>query len=111
VINYEGRRFRSAEALPGESAEAVYRQEGDLVWAEIKGGDVRHGSLAGLCDAGGRVEFAYIMVRGNGETGETVVGRCVSRPEILADGRIRLHETWERFLPQAAQGESVLDEV
>jgi hypothetical protein len=108
VISYEGRRFRTAGALPGESAEAVYHQDGDLVWAEIKGGDVRHGSLAGRCDAGGRVEFAYIMVRDNGDL---VVGRCVSLPEVLADGRIRLNETWERFLPQAAQGESVLDEV
>jgi hypothetical protein len=108
MINYDGRRFHTAGALPGESAEAVYHQDGDLVWADIQGGDVRHGSLTGLCDADGRVEFTYTMVRGDGEL---VAGRCVSVPERLADGRIRLNESWERYLPQAARGVSAIDEV
>jgi hypothetical protein len=32
-------------------------------------------------------------------------------PEVLPDGRIRLHETWERFGADAATGTSCIEEI
>ena len=43
--------------------------------------------------------------------GALVAGHCESTPELLPDGRIRLHERWERYGPQAATGVSELDEI
>ncbi|MGF1425975.1 hypothetical protein [Kitasatospora sp. LaBMicrA B282] len=108
MIDYHGRRFRSAEIPPGQGAEAVYRQQGDLLWAEFSGGEIRHGSLSGLCGPDGVLEFGYTMVRTDGAV---ISGRSVSRPELLADGRIRLHERWERYGAHAERGTSALEEV
>jgi Ala-tRNA(Pro) deacylase len=109
MINYDGRRFRPiTHGVHADAAVALYRQEGGLVWAEFTGGEVRKGSLSGLRAANGNLEFTYSMVLADGEV---VAGRCRSTPQILADGRIRLHETWERYGPHADSGVSVLDEI
>ncbi|MGY0231547.1 hypothetical protein [Longispora urticae] len=109
MINYDGRRFRSAVVSPnGEQAVAQYRQDGDLLWAEFAGGEWRRGSINGVCAADGRLTFGYTMVRLDGEV---ISGRCVSTPQLLEDGRIRLHEEWERFGPHADRGVSYLEEV
>jgi len=111
MINYEGRRFRKVLESAGDAAAAPvarYHHEGDLVWAEFAGGDVRRGSLAGTCAADGTVTFAYSMVL---DRGEVVSGQSVNTPEILDDGRIRFHERWERFGPHSDTGVSHLEEV
>jgi hypothetical protein len=35
----------------------------------------------------------------------------VNTPEVLADGRIRLHERWERYGAHADSGISYIEEV
>jgi hypothetical protein len=108
-IDYDGRRFRSTAHGPDADAPiALYRQEGDLLWAEFSGSDVRRGSLSGLSAGDGTLQFTYTMVLADGEI---VAGRCRSTPEVLPDGRIRLHEQWERYGPRASSGVSQLDEV
>lgn len=109
MIDYDGRRFRPVGADGGESGRvAVYHQSGDLLWGEFTGGDARRGTLSGLCDGDGRLEFAYSVVLTDGAV---VSGRCRSTPEVLADGRIRLAEQWERFGPHAASGRGWLEEI
>jgi hypothetical protein len=93
-------------ALP--TPVAHYHQAGDLLWGEFSGGDVRRGSLAGTCDVDGVLRFAYCMVQADGEY---VTGYCRSVPELLADGRIRLTEYWERFGAGASTGVSALEEL
>jgi hypothetical protein len=78
------------------------------VWAEFQGGEVRRGSLTGLCAEDGTLDFAYTMVLG---TGAVISGRNVSIPEILPDGRIKLNERWERYGRHADQGTSTIVEV
>ncbi|MFG2064562.1 hypothetical protein ACGFIK_24435 [Micromonospora sp. NPDC048871] len=108
-ISYDGRRFRRPEEVTdGGAPTAVYHQQGDLVWAEVAGGEVRRGSLVGRCAEDGTLAFSYSMVL---QGGEVISGRSVSRPEILADGRIRLHEEWERFAPRASAGTSAIEEA
>ncbi len=106
MVNYDGRRFR-----PEDAPEPVvtYRQEGDLLWAEIPvGGHVRRGSLAGRCAPDGTLDFADCMVLGDGEV---VSGRCRSTPVPRQGGGVRLREEWERYGPNAATGVSYLTEV
>ena len=111
MINYDGRRFSPVTEGPERAADrpvAHYHQKDDLVWGEFAGGDVRHGSLAGTSAADGAIRFGYSMVT---DAGEVVVGRCHSVPEVLADGRIRLTERWERFGAGADSGVSYLEEL
>jgi hypothetical protein len=109
MINYDGRTFRAVHADPAQPASsAVYRQRDNLVWAEFGGGEVRRGSLTGLCGADGTVEFAYTMVLADGAV---ISGRSVNTPEFLPDGRIQLNEEWERYGEHADRGHSVIVEV
>lgn len=109
AIDYDGRRFRSGDALAdGRSALATYHQSGDVLWGEFAGGHAKRGALSGSCAEDGSLEFSYCMVL---ENGDLVSGLCRSTPEVLADGRIRLREDWQRFAPQAGRGISYLEEV
>jgi len=38
-------------------------------------------------------------------------GKCVSTPEILVDGRIRLYEKWKWLDTEATEGKSIIEEV
>ena len=104
MISYDGRRFRSV----AHGAVTTYRQDGDVVWAELSGSGVRRGALTGLCAPDGTLEMAYTMVR---DDGRVISGRCRSTPSVMDDGRIRLAETWERFPPHADAGHSELEEL
>jgi len=108
MISYDGRRFSPAPAGPGGAVIADYHQREDLIWAEFAGGEVRRGSLAGTSTADGVLQFAYCMVL---TSGEAVTGLCRSVPQVLADGRIRLTEHWERFGAGADSGISTLEEL
>jgi hypothetical protein len=106
LIDFDGKTFRAPD-MGGDAPVAAYHQRGDLVWAEFAGGGVRRGSLTGLRHHDS-LELAYTMVLADGSV---LAGHCRSTPEILPDGRIRLHECWERYGPHAATGRSTLDEV
>jgi hypothetical protein len=111
LIDYDGRRFRAAGPGSDDGADApvaVYRQRGDLLWADFSGGGVRRGSLTGLCRPDDSLEFTYTMVLADGTV---LAGYCESTPELLPDGRIRLHERWQRYGPNASTGISDLDEI
>lgn len=106
MIDYDGRRFRK-EGSDG-TAIAVYRQEGDVVWAEVSGGEVLRGSVMGRRDPNGTLRLGYTIVL---DTGEVICGHTVNTPEITGDGRLRLREVWERYGAHAATGLSYLEEV
>lgn len=110
-ISYDGRKFHSAAAeTAGQEGGGVvghYHQDGDVIWAEFAGGRVVRGSLAGRSDHDGVLHLAYCQLL---DDGSVVSGRCTSHPTLLADGRVRLEEHWERFGPHAGTGVSVIEE-
>ena len=109
MINYDGRRFRKITAGPDhEAPTTLYRQDGDVIWAELTGGGVRRGALTGLCAEDGTIDMAYTMVLASGAV---ISGHSVNTPEVLADGRIQLNEKWERYGANADAGTSSIVEV
>jgi hypothetical protein len=40
-----------------------------------------------------------------------MTGVCHSKPEILKNGKIRLHETWQWTSGDQSKGKSILEEV
>jgi len=110
--NYAGRHFRSLEnSDTGEVGDGTvfrYHQEGDLVWANYSGGEVRHGTLVARADDHGVLDMRYHHLNSQGEL---KTGICRSQPEILPDGRLRLHEEWQWTSGDSARGSSLLEEI
>jgi hypothetical protein len=112
MIDYDQKIFRPvANTANGEtSAETLfhYRQVGNILTSEYRGGRIVQGHLIGLVDAAGHIDMRYHQVN---DLGELMTGICKSRPEVLANGKIRLHETWAWTSGDLSRGESVLEEV
>lgn len=112
MISYDGRRFRTiANAESGDVREDTlfeYHQDGDVVWATYSGGGVRFGTLVALADAAGRLEMRYQHISASGELR---AGVCRSVPELLPDGRLRVHESWQWTTGDCSAGTSVIEEV
>jgi hypothetical protein len=112
VVNYDGRVFRtvtnSSGGDVGEATTFRYRQNGDLVSATYAGGAVVLGSLLARADASGNLDMRYQHTL---KDGSFKVGRCVSRPELLADGRLRVHERWRWTDGAEGEGTSIIEEI
>ena len=61
----------------------------------------------GLVDDNGKIEMRYHQVNRNGDL---MTGMCVSVPEIMENGKIRLHESWQWTSGDRSKGESILEE-
>jgi hypothetical protein len=111
-MNYDGRTFRPVLNTPnGEvngATEFQYRQVDDLFEATYQGGGVRSGQMVGRVLEGGRLEFLYQHLT---DAGQLRHGHCLSIPELLPDGRLRLHETWQWANGDRSEGTSIVEEV
>ena len=112
MINYHNKAFRPSSSTDnGEtSAETIFRYEqtGNILTAQYSGGNIRFGHLIGLVDADGCIDMRYHQVNAQDHL---MTGICHSKPEILSDGKIRLHETWQWTSGDMSAGESTLDEI
>jgi len=111
-MNFDQRRFFCASTTPngdcGVETKFLYRQQGARVWALYDGGRVRLGSLIAGGDARGRLEMRYQHADASGRI---CPGRCTANPELLPDGRLRLHEEWQRTSGDLAQGWTIMEEL
>ncbi|MFC8664456.1 hypothetical protein [Streptomyces sp. NPDC057199] len=98
-----------ADQAPGQvgtRTRFAYHEKDGEIWAEYAGGDVVRGHLVGTRE-GDRLDFRYVQLKVDGTTSS---GHCVSSVVELADGRVRLEETWE-WESQEGSGTSVVEEV
>ena len=111
-VDYDGRRFRPVETSEtgevGPGTEFSYRQEGDVVGATYEGGDVRSGVLIATADGEGNLDARYAHVNAEGGL---MTGECRTTPEVLPDGRLRLHEEWRWTSGDGSSGRSVVEEI
>jgi hypothetical protein len=111
-ISYNEKYFVSVSNTEnGEVSDKTrfhYRQDNDIVWAEYSGGEIVKGFLIGKADEKGRLEFAYQHI--NTRT-EIRIGTCLSLPEQLPDGRLRLVESWKWLNGDESTGSSIIEEV
>ena len=111
-IDYDGRRFRSTETSAngevGPETVFSYSQDGDVVSATYEGGAVRFGTLVATADGEGNLDARYGHVNASGGL---MTGECRSTPEVLPDGRIRLHEEWRWTSGDRSSGRSIVEEI
>jgi hypothetical protein len=106
----DGRRFTAgAGTLAGEvgtDTVFTYHERNREIWADYAGGAIRRGHLIGTRD-GDRLDFRYAQLN---TAGQTSTGHCVSTVTVLADGRLRLDETWQ-WESRPGSGTSVIVEL
>lgn len=112
MINYDGRKFISKQNTEnGEvSSDTVfqYHQKGDLVWGEYTGGSVRQGNLIARADKNGHLEMRYQHIN---ENNEFMTGICLSKPEVLPNGKLRIYEVWRWTCKDYSKGSSIIEEI
>jgi hypothetical protein len=112
MINYNGRSFRPVlNSENGEtSAETIfhYIQEGNILSSTYSGGKILHGHLLGLVDPNGQINMRYHQVNASLEL---MTGICHTVPEVLPNGKLRLHETWQWTSGDLSKGNSILEEI
>ncbi len=111
-MNYHNKKFRAIQnTANGETSNEtifLYQQQGAILTAAYSGGKIVKGHLMGLVDEDGNIEMSYHQVN---HAGELMTGVCRSRPEVLPNGKIRLHEKWAWTSGDCSEGESIVEEI
>jgi hypothetical protein len=111
MVNYNNKTFRPiSNTENGETSNEtvfLYQQVGNILTSDYSGGKIIKGHLIGLVDEHGAIEMRYHQVN---EKGELMTGICNSTPEILPNGKIRLHENWEWTSGDKSKGQSIIEE-
>ncbi|RKE55359.1 n-acetylglutamate synthase [Sphingobacterium detergens] len=111
-MNYHNRTFRIVNNSDNSdtSSETTfhYKQEGNILTSSYSGGNIVSGHLLGIVDENGNINMRYHHVN---KDGEIMTGLCRSTPEILQDGRIRLHEEWRWTNGDQSSGKSTIEEI
>jgi hypothetical protein len=111
-MNYHNRIFKavsnSENGLVSTSMLFYYQQEGNILTCSYSGPKILKGQLLGIVDENGNIDMRYHQIN---QDGELQTGICLSRPEMLEDGRIRLYEQWRWTSGDQSEGASILEEV
>lgn len=111
-FNYDNRYFRGTVNYDdGDLTYDTlfhYRQQGSVVWGTFEGGSIVFGTLLARVEADGRLDMVWQYLN---KAGEFHSGTCLSIPELLPDGRYRLHESWQVADGHGTSGSSVIEEV
>lgn len=111
-IDYNGRRFRGVKNYDsGDLTRETlfeYYQEGLVVWGTFSGGGVLKGVLLARVLDDDSLDMVWQYVN---RSGQLVRGTCLSCPQLLPDGRLRLHESWIIECEKQVAGESVIEEI
>ncbi|OHX67922.1 n-acetylglutamate synthase [Flammeovirga pacifica] len=111
-INYHNKRFRAVmNSDNGEVDDQTffhYRQGGDVIWATYHGPNIRMGTLTGIVNEDGTLEFNYQHVNLDKKI---MTGFCKSTPSFDSDGTIRLKEEWQWTNGDLSKGTSEIVEL
>ncbi|CAM1359876.1 n-acetylglutamate synthase [Tenacibaculum xiamenense] len=111
-MNYNNRKFKavssSGNSETSEDTVFLYCQKGNILTSSYNGGKIKEGHLIGLVDEKGNIEMRYHQIN---KKGELMTGICFSTPEIMSNGKIRLHESWQWTSGDKSKGQSILEEI
>ncbi len=111
-MNYNNKKFRIiSNTENGETSEQTifhYKQIDNILTGEYSGGKIIVGHLIGMVDIEGNIDMRYHQIN---DKGQIMTGICKSKPEILPDGKIRLHEQWQWTSGENTKGCSVIEEI
>lgn len=110
-MNYHNKYFKPVKNTEnGETSSETlfhYQQSGNILSASYSGGKILQGHLIGLVDEAGVIDMRYQQVN---DKYELMTGICHSEPELLPNGKIRLHERWQWTSGDKSTGNSIIEE-
>ena len=111
-MNYHNKRFRPlSNSDNGEvDAETIfhYQQNEQVLTCSYSGNSIKSGHLIGLVGSHGEIDMRYHQIN---KEGIISTGKCKSTPELLPNGKLRLHEKWQWTSGDESKGTSILEEV
>lgn len=111
-INYHNKKFRSSQNSPnGEVDNSTlfhYSQQGNIVTGTYSGNQILGGQLIATADDTGILNMRYQHLN---KDGHFKYGHCTSTPEMLPNGKIRMHEKWKWDCDDFSEGESIIEEI
>jgi|TARA_B110000090_G_scaffold199889_1_gene240279 hypothetical protein len=111
-MNYNDKIFRpTSNTENGETSNETifhYKQVDNVLTSRYLGGKIKYGHLIGLVGKNGNIEMRYHQLN---DKDELMTGICKSKPEILENGKIRLHESWEWTSGDKSKGQSIIEEI
>ncbi|WP_139959540.1 n-acetylglutamate synthase [Flavicella sediminum] len=111
-INYHNKKFRvrSNSENGALSTQMIfhYQQTGTILSCSYSDSTIIKGELLGLVNTDGSIEMSYQQIN---LKKELMTGICTSTPEILANGKILLHEKWQWTSGDKSVGTSTLEEL
>ena len=111
-MNYNNKKFRPVQnSENGETTQETifeYKQTGNILTSEYKGGQIVKGHLIGLVDENGCIEMRYHQINNKGEL---MTGVCYSKPELTKNRKIRLYENWKWTSGDKSSGKTILEEL
>jgi len=110
-INLHNKQFKSlSNSANGEVSDATlfhYHQEGNMIWAEYKGGQIIKGFLLGT-KVHDRLNFNYQHLN---DKKELMTGKCETKIALNKEGKVLLHESWQWTSGDFSKGNSTLIEI
>lgn len=85
-----------------------YRQVGSVLTCSYHFDKVLTGQLLGRVNPDGMINMVYQQINGKDQIR---TGSCVSTPELMENGKLRLHEKWQWTNGDLSKGSSILEEV
>jgi hypothetical protein len=111
-MNYNKKLFKAiSNTHNGDtSSETIfeYIQNGNVLSSKYSGGKILVGHLIGIVNEQGLINMRYHHINSEGEL---MTGICISNPEMLPNGKVRLHEKWRWTSGDCSEGESILEEI
>lgn len=112
MINYNDKKFRAiSNTENGETSSDTifhYQQNNNILSSKYSGGEIQLGHLIGIVHNNGTIDMNYHHINFQNEIKS---GVCHSTPEILLNGKIRLHEVWQWTSGDQTKGVSILEEI
>ncbi len=111
-FNLEGKLFlsvtNSENGDVGVETLFHYHQDREIISADYYGGKIIKGHLLGVMLDNGQLDFYYHHVN---NLHQVMIGKCLSTPEVLEDGRLRYMEQWQWLSGDKSKGESIVEEI
>lgn len=112
MFNLHFKQFKSLEnSNNGEVGDETlfdYFQDGDEIWAEYSGGEIKKGTLEGIKTAKNGFEIKYQHIN---QDGEEKAGICKTQVSFSKEGKVILDEIWQWTTGDQSKGTSTLIEV
>jgi len=110
--NLDGKIFcstsNSTNGEVGAETRFFYQHKGDVVSAEYSGGSIISGHLIAKLLPNGQLDMRYHHLN---DKGELMLGKCLSSPTLLPDGKLQFTENWQWLSGDMSSGVSTIVEV